>query len=240
MIEVMVADDNIELNSLCCKFLTKDKNIKIVSSTIDGEKTLEEYKRLKPDLLLLDLDMPKMNGLEIINKLCEDTAEKKKCNIIVVSGNAPMRYDLLNTAKIYKIIPKPIDLTKILEDINQFAEEFSANRGTSQKNIRDVLYELKIQPYSKSGKYVLEALEILLKDPSILENIKNLYDMVGKKYNTSYTSIKWGVRSSINLMNRYITNKQLRTIFRIYDNDKNLITPKYFFTMILEYLGIEY
>ena len=240
MIEVMVADDNIELNSLCCKFLTKDKNIKIISSTIDGEKTLEEYNRLKPDLLLLDLDMPKLNGIEIINSLSEDTIEKKKCNIIVISGNAPMRYDLLNTAKIYKIIPKPIDLPKILEDINQFAEEFSANKDISQKDIRDILLELKIQPYSKSGKYVLEAIDLLLKDPSLLENIKDIYHLISKKHNIAYNSVKWSIRSSITLMNRYVTAKQLRTIFRIYDNDKNIITPKYFFTMILEYLGVEY
>lgn len=240
MIEVMVADDNIELNSLCCKFLTKDKNIKVISSTIDGEKTLEEYNRLKPDLLLLDLDMPKLSGLEIINRLSKDTTEKKKCNIIVISGNAPMRHDLLDTAKIYKIIPKPIDLPKILEDINQFAEEFSANKEVSQKDLRDILCDLKIQPFSKGGKYILSSLEILINNPSILENIKDLYTLVSRKYNVSYSSVKWGIRSSITLMNRYVTNKQLNKIFRIYDKDTNIITPKYFFTMILEYFGIEY
>ena len=156
---------------------------------IDSVKTLEEYKRLKPDLLLLDLDMPKLNGLEIINSLSKDTTEKKKCNIIVISGNAPMRYDLLNTAKIYKIIPKPIDLPKILEDINQFAEEFSANEGISQKNIRDILFELKIHPSSKSGKYVLEAIELLLKDPSLLENIKDIYHLISKKHKPQFDLI---------------------------------------------------
>ena len=239
MIKVMVADDNIELNSLCCKFLTKDKNIKIVSSTTDGEKTLEEYNRLKPDLLLLDLDMPKKNGLEIINNLSEDPYEKQKCNIIVISGNAPMRYDLLNTAKIYKIIPKPVDLQSVLEDINLFASELSTPQEITPKKIRDLLCELNIQPFSRSGKYVVYALEIVLDDPSILENIKDLYYKISKQTNSSYNAVKWGIRNSISLMNRLISTHDLRTIFRIYDNERN-ITPKYFFTMILEYFGKEY
>lgn len=239
MIEVMVADDNIELNSLCCKFLTKDKNIKIVSSTTDGEKTFEEYNKLKPDLLLLDLDMPRMNGLEIINQLSKDPYEKQKCNIIVISGNASMRYDLLNTAKIYKIIPKPVDLQNVLDDINLFASELSTPQEVTPKKIRDLLCELNIQPYSKSGKYVFEALEIVLEDPYILENIKDLYYKISKKNNVSYNTVKWGIRNSISLMNRLISIKNLRMIFRIYDNERN-ITPKYFFTMILEYFGKEY
>ena len=43
MIRVMVADDNMDLNNLYCKFLTKDKDIKIISQTTDGKETLEKY-----------------------------------------------------------------------------------------------------------------------------------------------------------------------------------------------------
>lgn len=181
MIEIMVADDNRELNSLCCKFLTKDKEIKIVSSTLDGEKTLEEYTRLQPDLLLLDLDMPKMNGLDIINKLSEDPLEKQKCNIIVISGNTIMRNDLQNTAKIYKIIKKPVDLCSVLEDIKLFENELTYHEEYSEKRLRDLLSKLYIHPSSKCGKYVFEALKILFEDPGMLNKVKELYSKIAKK-----------------------------------------------------------
>ena len=83
MIKLMIAENNEELNLSYCKFLAMDKDIKIVSSTLDGQKTLEEYKKMKPDVLLLDLDISKINGIEIIDTLCQDTKEKNKCNIIV-------------------------------------------------------------------------------------------------------------------------------------------------------------
>lgn len=121
MIKVMVADDNIELNSMCCKFLTNDKDIEVVSTTTDGENTLKNYLETKPDVLLLDLDLPKLSGLEIINDLCLDTEEKKKCNIIVISGNIDMRHNLYNTSKVFRIIPKPADFDYILDTIKEMS-----------------------------------------------------------------------------------------------------------------------
>lgn len=238
MIRVMLADDNVELIAMYCKFLTKDKNIKIISSTTDGEKTLEDYIYFKPDLLLLDLDMPKMNGIEIINRLSQNTYEKKKCNVIVISGNISMRANLLNTAKIYKIIPKPVDLQYVLNEINQFANE-NINIENCNRNKKDILTELNIYPYSKSGKYVYDALDLILEDPQRLWNIKQLYSSISENNNVSYATVKWGIRNSIDTMNRFISDNQLRNIFHIYDNDRN-ITPKYFFTMILEYFNVNY
>ena len=40
MIQVMIADDNLDLNNLCCNILSKDKDIQIISSTLDGNKVL--------------------------------------------------------------------------------------------------------------------------------------------------------------------------------------------------------
>lgn len=121
MVNVMIADDNTELNNLYCNYLAKDKDIKIICSTSDGESTLQKYKELKPDVLLLDLNLPKMNGIDVLNNICLDTNEKKKCNIIVVSGDDTLRYNLLNTSKIFKIIPKskPVQLDDILITIKE-------------------------------------------------------------------------------------------------------------------------
>ena len=47
MVQVMIAEDNIELSSMYCRFLTKDKNINIISKTRDGESTVEMYQALK-------------------------------------------------------------------------------------------------------------------------------------------------------------------------------------------------
>ena len=67
MVKIMIADDNRESAQQLCYLLTKEENFKVINISTDGIEALQSYKRLNPDVLLLDLDMPKLNGLELLN-----------------------------------------------------------------------------------------------------------------------------------------------------------------------------
>lgn len=231
MVQVMIAEDNIELSSMYCKFLTKDKNINIVSRTEDGEKTIEMYNTLKPDVLILDLNMPKVNGLEVINQISKDSYEKNKCNVIVISGNNDLMHKLYNTAKVYRIMPKPTnldDLLSLIKDISQVPQELS------QTKLKSLLLELKFNLYSRGTIFLMDAINFAYNDPMLLCRIEDLYIKVSKKNNISVNKIQRSIRSSIDVMNSHISNELLRSFFHIYNNE--LIAPKYFFTVVIEYL----
>lgn len=119
MINLMIAEDEIEIGLNYLQFLTNDKDIKIVSFTTDGERTLKDYLEKKPDILLLDLDMPKMSGLEIIEYLNQIPEERNKCNIIVVSGDRLKISKIRKTSKVYEIIEKPIKFERLLALIKE-------------------------------------------------------------------------------------------------------------------------
>ena len=139
MIRVMVADDNIDLNNMYCKFLTKDKDIKIISQTTDGQETLQKYQELRPDLLLLDLEMPTISGLDIINHLSKDPNEKNKKNIIVISGKDAVRSNLWNMSKVYMSLSKPADFDLILHQIQDFIKEKKTiNKEITENDISDL------------------------------------------------------------------------------------------------------
>ena len=231
MVHVMIAEDNIELSSMYCKFLTKDKNIKVISQTRDGETTVKLYNSLKPDVLILDLDMPKMNGLEVINQLSQDSDEKKKCNIIVISGNWDLMHKLFNTTKVYRIMPKPTNLDDVLSIIRDIS---LSPKELSQKELKAILLELKFNLYSKGTMYLIEAINVAYYEPSLLFNIRELYEEIAKRKNIEVYKIQRSIRNSIDVMNNHISSELLRSFFHIYNRE--LVTPKYFFTMILEYL----
>ena len=63
--------------------------------------------------------MPSMNGIDIISNLSLDTEEKKICNIIVISGENSLRYNLFNTSKIFRVMPKPVEFDDILSTIKE-------------------------------------------------------------------------------------------------------------------------
>ena len=76
--KVMIAEDNVRIFTNYQKVLASDENVKIVGYADDGEKAIKMYKELNPDILLLDLGLPKKNGLEVIDTLSEYEGSKKK------------------------------------------------------------------------------------------------------------------------------------------------------------------
>lgn len=178
----MVADDNKDLNDSFCKFLTKDKDIKIISQPQNGLEVLEKYQELKPDLLLLDLEMPKMNGLEVINILSKDPKEKEIKNIIVISGNDNMRMQLCQMSKVYISERKPFHFDSLLETIRQFAKEKeNRTRDISITEIDNFLSDIHIQTHKKNTIILRDAILTAYKETMLLRNINELYKTVRRK-----------------------------------------------------------
>ena len=157
MIKVMIAEDNIFISKNCFKFLTNDKDIKVISCAYDGEETIREYFKLQPDVLLLDLDMPKINGLDIINTIGRFTEERKKCNIIVVSGSTEHLYKLYNTAQVFRVIPKPADLDYILTTIKEIPVK---TKELNQKELKEILAELRLNIFSSRVQQLITAISL--------------------------------------------------------------------------------
>ena len=232
MIQVMIADDNLDLNNLCCNILSKDKDIQIISSTLDGESTLKDYMQLKPDVLLLDLDLPKMNGIDIINNICLDETEKKKNNIIIISGNSELRYNLFNTSKIFRIMPKPVDFNDVISTIKEIATE-NNYIPIVEKEIRNFLFSLNFNLYADGTRYLIDAIKLGSENIRLVRNIKTLYDEVAELHSTSSNTIKWGIRNAIETMNHNTTKHEINKIFHI-NYDKKM-TPKYFIPLVISY-----
>lgn len=232
MIQVMIADDNLDLNNLCCNILSKYKDIQIISSTLDGESTLKDYMRLKPDVLLLDLDLPKMNGIDIINNICLDETEKKKNNIIIISGNTELRYNLFNTSKIFRIMPKPVDFNDVISTIKEIVTE-NNYIPIVEKEIRNFLFSLNFNLYADGTRYLIDAIKLGSENIRLVRNIKTLYDEVAELHSTSSNTIKWGIRNAIETMNHNTTKHEINKIFHI-NYDKKM-TPKYFIPLVISY-----
>ena len=73
-IKVLVADDHpVFLEGLCSILTLRDSEIELVSSVSDGREAVEEVKKLTPDVVLLDIKMPVMNGVEAARIIKEST-----------------------------------------------------------------------------------------------------------------------------------------------------------------------
>lgn len=235
MIKVMIAEDNKSLCENCFEFLTNDEDIKVVSCTLDGKSTLEKYLEIKPDVLLLDLDLPRISGIEVINFLSRFSEERNKCNIIVVSGSIELLSTLCNTAQVYRVIHKPADLNYVLQTIKEI--QFRPTE-IDQKELKKLLTSLRFKVYATNVSYLITAINLAYEKPYLLNNIKDLYFEVASQHNLSQTTIKWSIRNSIGALNRTTTIEEICSIFSIKYRPES-ITPKQFITLVVEYFEYE-
>ena len=63
-LKVLLADDNDSFRRILAAFLKAQKNIEVVGEAIDGQEAIEQAERYHPDLVLMDVHMPKQNGIE--------------------------------------------------------------------------------------------------------------------------------------------------------------------------------
>ena len=82
-VKIMITDDHSMIREGLKNLLELDGDIEVIDEAENGEECLQKLLTVKPDVLLLDINMPKMNGLEVLKSL-KDAKSKVKVLILTV------------------------------------------------------------------------------------------------------------------------------------------------------------
>jgi two-component system chemotaxis response regulator CheY len=117
--EVLIVDDA-EFMRTMLKNLIEENGYTVAGEAVNGEEAVEKYKDLQPDLVTMDITMPKMDGIEAIKAIMEDDPD---ASIIVCSamGQKPMVIESLE-AGAKDFIVKPIKPDKVEEALSNLSE----------------------------------------------------------------------------------------------------------------------
>lgn len=88
-IKIMITDDHSMIREGLKNLLELDGDIEVIAEAVDGEDCLDKLLTVTPDVLLLDINMPKMNGLEVLKKLKE---RKSKVKVLVLTVHNETEY----------------------------------------------------------------------------------------------------------------------------------------------------
>ena len=158
MIKTLIADDNWKYSkNIINNVINKISELKIEYVSEDGEETLNAISRNYFDLILLDLQMPKMNGLEIIEQMKRMNISKIP-KVIIISGDLP----LISYASIDDIVRNIILKTespesiyeKILRCVNEIT--YKANYDKIRDNVISKLKDLGLNLKHKGTRYLID------------------------------------------------------------------------------------
>ena len=112
----------------------------------DGLEGLEKTKKIKPDLIIVDLMMPKMNGIE----MCENVRNEKKLSNVIILFLTARSEDYTQIAALDSgaddFIKKPIKPKLLISKVKSLMRRFSLNKNLKNYIHKDV--ELDIEKYS--------------------------------------------------------------------------------------------
>ncbi|HOA41118.1 MAG TPA: sporulation transcription factor Spo0A [Halanaerobiales bacterium] len=226
-VRVVMVDDNREFCQLLEEYLNEQENISVVGVGYNGVEGLKLVKEKEPDILVLDLIMPHLDGIGVMEELNRlDLSSKVKTIILTAFGQEEVTKRVVELGANYYIM-KPFDLDKLAERIRQMMKppkgssngyaisstKVSRKEVDLDVRITEVMHQLGVPAHIKGYIYLREAIELVIKDIEYLGAVtKELYPSVAAKYNTTPSRVERAIRhaievswdrGNINALNKY-------------------------------------
>ena len=233
MIDVLIADDSAVQTEQLSNVLSKEKDFKVLKISKDGIEALSDYISLKPTAFILDLNMPKMSGLDVINELSNETNFDSKKNIIVISGAMSFGSHICNPKKIKWIFTKPIKYDRLIQEIREIQNEEIIRPKLEQK-LDNLFFSLDIKPYTKGSNYLKTAISIAYYNPERDINISSITREICCRNKISNSdSIQSSIDKTVGTI--YIENIKDKHLRNMFSTDYK-ITTKDFINRALNYI----
>lgn len=215
-IKIGIADDNKEFCDILSDFFEDKENIEIAFITHDGMKAIDKIKEHEPEVLVLDMIMPHLDGLgvlETINKI--ELPHYPRTIVLSAVGQETITQKAINLGAEYYIL-KPFNLDVLLKRINQLmgkeVEEETRNTfaraaintqeqevmGSLEVDITNIIHEVGVPAHIKGYQYLRDAITMVVGDMDLLGAVtKELYPAIAKMNKTTPSRVERAIRHAI-------------------------------------------
>ena len=196
-LNVAIADDNERILTMLDEVLTADDDITVVGTARNGEQAYEMILDKKPDVVLLDLVMPGIDGLGVMDKVHAEKNAESMPSFIIISGiqNESVAENAMSAGATYYIM-KPFDNFTLLNRVKQLGRRGYDMRPqllTQSTALKEPAFI-----YGGQGKSLRDAIIMCVNDMDLLNSItKALYPSIAKKYVTTPSRVERALRHAI-------------------------------------------
>ncbi|SHJ58833.1 two-component system, response regulator, stage 0 sporulation protein A [Clostridium cavendishii DSM 21758] len=262
-ISVLIADDNKEFCNILNDYLLNQRDIIVTGIAKDGLEALELIQEKKPDLVVLDIIMPHLDGLGVLERLTSMNLNPMP-RIIVLSavGQDKITQRAITLGADYYVV-KPFDMDVFTKRIRQmFNNTISSDSNKKtvsfieipevkleqkkepldlEAEITNIIHEIGVPAHIKGYMYLREAITMVVNDMELLSAVtKELYPSIAKKYNTTASRVERAIRHAIEVA---WGRGQMESINKLFGytihNDKGKPTNSEFIAMVADKLRLK-
>ncbi len=263
-IKVLITDDNKDFCDILYQFLKKQDDIEIVGVANDGLSALKLIEETMPDVMILDIIMPHLDGLGVLERLGELNLEKNpKIIILSAVGQDKITQKAIAMGADYYIL-KPFDLEMFITRLRELVmvqnvssddliPDFVFTHATSpvterprntrslELEITNVIHEIGVPAHIKGYQYLREAIKMVVDDIELLSGItKELYPSIAAKFNTTSSRVERAIRHAIEVA---WSRGRIDTINKLFgytvQDDKGKPTNGEFIAMVADKLRMQ-
>lgn len=216
-ISVLITDDNKDFCNILKEYLSTQDDVEVVGIAKDGFESLDLLTKTKPDVLVLDIIMPHLDGLGVLEKLHTMDLEKfPKIIVLSAVGQDKITQRAISLGADYYVV-KPFDFEIFMKRIRQLAglapaivetkknlqsrSNFISNTENSKSleaKITNIIHEIGVPAHIKGYLYLREAIGMVVENIELLSAVtKELYPSIAKKYNTTPSRVERAIRHAI-------------------------------------------
>lgn len=261
-ISVLIADDNKEFCNILNDYLLNQRDIVVTGVAKDGLEALSLIQEKKPDLVVLDIIMPHLDGLGVLERMNTMKLDPMP-RIIVLSavGQDKITQRAITLGADYYVV-KPFDMDVFTKRIRQMFNntissdqvkktvsivdndeiKFRRNEPVDlESEITSIIHEIGVPAHIKGYMYLREAISMVVNDVELLSAVtKELYPSIAKKYNTTASRVERAIRHAIEVA---WSRGQVETINKIFGytihNGKGKPTNSEFIAMVADKLRLK-
>lgn len=264
-IKIVMADDNREFVNLMNQYFAEQDDMEIVGVGFNGVEVLEVLEKEQPDIIILDIIMPRLDGLAVLEKLRMDNIQSQaKIIMLTAFGQEDITKRAVELGASFYIL-KPFEMDVLSNRIRQLMSSTTAiqsftsttnssgsnnygggSRNASARNIdariTGIIHEIGVPAHIKGYLYLREAITMVYNNLELLGSItKILYPDIAKKYNTTSSRVERAIRHAIEVAWSRGSVDSINKMFGYtINNNKAKPTNSEFIAMVADKLRLEY
>ena len=202
--KLLIADADESFRSILMDAVRDEADMEVLAVTGDGEEALRLVRELSPDVLIMDMVLARMDGLEVLSGL--ELASQPK--VLVLSGFVRGNMAELAAAKgASYFMMKPCKLSAVIERVRQLGgavsqeEDSRSPAGAHQSlesSVTSIIHEIGVPAHIKGYQYLREAIVMTVENMEVINAVtKVLYPEGAKRFSTTASRVERAIRHAI-------------------------------------------